>query len=297
MKILMQAGATKTELSYSRWSHAILGQAIDDRGTAAVDFAQSNADCSHLFSYDPKSLNARLDAESFSAEEVEQALSRMEKSHVLIEATTLGFVEILLCCRALRQLNSTTVSLVYLEPENYFRPRQSLIVHRRDFELSEEVGEFAAVPGNARLLKPDRTKVALFVGFEGQRMNRFLEQTGVSPSACSIVFGVPAFQPGWEMDAFANNLRVLKGNQMAGRICFCGAQNPLSAYDAVERIYRSCNTGERLLMVPVGTKPHGIGAALFACEHSDAGVVYDNPKRKDKRSGSVGGWHLFDIQF
>jgi hypothetical protein len=183
------------------------------------------------------------------------------------------------------------------EPKDYYRPRRSQIVHRRDFELSDEVEEFAGVPGNTLLLLPDRPlKVVVFAGFEGQRLNRFLEQTGLSPSKCEFIFGVPAFQPGWEMDSFANNFRVLKGEQMTGRVHFCGAQNPASAYDALTRIHGSCN-GERVSVTPIGTKPHGIGSALFLCEHSDVGVVYDNPKRKKDRTDKIGTWHLFNAEF
>jgi hypothetical protein len=170
-------------------------------------------------------------------------------------------------------------------------------VHRRDFDLSDEVDDFTAVPGNTFLLLPERPlKVVVFVGYEGQRLNRYLEQTGVPPSKCSFVFGVPAYHPGWEMNSFANNFRVLKGEQMAGKVFFCGAQNPYSVYVMLNRIYKSCN-GERVSITPIGTKPHGIGSALFLCEHSDVGVVYDNPKRKKERTDKVGTWHLFDVDF
>jgi hypothetical protein len=297
MKILMQAGAHAGDLKFDGWHHAIIGEAIDPRGTAAIDFARANAKSVHTFRYNPKKLLVEFDGESFSAEEPERAFASVGNSPTLLETTTLGFVEILLCCRALKQTKLHSVTLVYAEPQNYYRPRRSQIVHRRDFELSDEVEEFAGVPGNTLLLLPDRPlKVVIFVGFEGQRLNRFLEQTGLSPSKCEFVFGVPAFHPGWEMDAFANNFRVLKGEQMAGKIHFCGAQNPVSAYDALARIYGSCN-GERVSVTPIGTKPHGIGSALFLCEHSDVGVVYDNPKRKKERTDKIGTWHLFDAAF
>jgi hypothetical protein len=293
----MQSGPKSGDLKFDRWDHAIVGEAIDPRGTAAIDFAKENAKSIHTFRYNSKKLLVEFDGQCFSAEEPERAFADLGDSPALLETTTLGFVEILLCCRALKQLKRCPITLVYTEPQNYYRPRRSQIVHRRDFELSDEVEEFAGVPGNALLLLPERPlKVVIFVGFEGQRLNRFLEQTSLSPSKCEFVFGVPAFHPGWEMDAFANNFRVLKGEQMAGRVHFCGAQSPVSAYDALTRIYGSCN-GERVSVTPIGTKPHGIGSALFLCEHSDVGVVYDNPKRKKERTDKVGTWHLFDAEF
>jgi hypothetical protein len=296
MRILMQAGPHSGDLKFEKWHHAIIGEVIDHRGAAAVEFARANAKLVHTFRYNPKRLLVEFDGQAFSAEEPERAFAAIGDAPTLLEATTLGFVEILLCCRALKQTKPHSVTLVYIEPQNYYRPRRSQIVHRRDFELSDEVEEFAGVPGNTLLLLPERPlKLVIFVGFEGQRLNRFLEQTGLSPSKCEFVFGVPAFHPGWEMDAFANNFRVLKGELMTGRVHFCGAQNPLSAYNALAQIYASCN-GERVSVTPIGTKPHGIGSALFLCEHSDVGVVYDNPKRKKDRTDNIGAWHLFDAE-
>lgn len=293
----MQTAPSPEEFVSSRWDHAIIGDSVDSRGAVAIEFAKANSAAIHSFRYNPKALQIEFDGEQFSAEEPEQLFARLAHQSILLEATTLGFVEILLCCRALRQTAQSAVSLVYTEPKNYYRPRRSQIVHRRDFELSNEVEEFMAVPGNTILLSADRAvKSVVFVGFEGQRLNRFLEQTGIPASKCSIVFGVPAFRPGWEMDSFANNFRVLKGDQMAGRIHFCAAQNPLSAYETLKRIYNSCS-GERLLVTPIGTKPHGIGSAFFLSEHPDVGVIYDNPKRKENRSNSVEKWHFFRAEF
>jgi len=297
MTIAMQSGADSGEITGVRWDHIIHGDAIDARGTAAIQFAQNNGPTSHHFKYTPSAFQLIVDGNSYSTEEPELAFASLKDSSILIEATTLGFVEILLCCRGLRDIGIRSLWILYTEPENYYRPQRSHLVHRRDFELSDEVQEFTGVPGNTILLTADRqVKTVALLGYEGQRLARFLEQTGISPGSCSMIFGVPAFHPGWEMDAFVNNFRVIKGRDMAGRVYFCGAHNVLSAYDNLRRIYNSCTT-ERLLIAPIGTKPHGIGAALFLCQHSNAGVVYDNPKRKKDRTDKTGAWHLFEIEF
>ena len=62
-------------------------------------------------------------------------------------------------------------------------------------------------------------------------------------------------------------------------------------------MYNSCGDEERLIILPIGTKPHGIGAALFACEYNDVGVVYDYPAKRQERSKSIGDWHLFNVDF
>jgi len=297
MRITMQSDLNPNDLELTLWDYAITGDAVDLRGEAAVAFAKTHSRETHNFRYNPKTLQVHFNDKTFDAEEPECILANMSKGSVLLETTTLSFVDILLCCRALKQNCNRELHLVYTEPKNYFKPQRSHISHRRKFDLSDEVEEFTGVPGNTILIMGERPlKVVVFVGFEGQRLSRLLEQTSILPSKCEITFGVPAFHAGWEMDAFSNNLNVLKGSEIASRVHFCGAQNPLSAYDTLQKIFDSCYD-ERLLVAPIGTKPHGIGTALFLCEHPNVGVVYDNPKRKEKRTENVETWHLFHAEF
>lgn len=295
MRIDMQAGGTRSEIASGPWGHAILGTSVDPRGEAAAAYVRDHCGEIHRVNYDAKNLEFRFDGVLYSVEEPEYAVSGIARSGVLVEATTLGFVELLLCVRALKNAGASRVSFLYCEPGDYYRPRRSMIVHRRDFELSSEVEQFTAVPGNAILLLQERAvKAVVFLGFEGQRLNRLLEQTGIRPGSCEYVFGVPAFRPGWEMDAFANNVRVIGGEGMAGRVHFCGAHSPMGAYEVLRSVHRSCD-GRRFAIVPIGTKPHGIGAALFLSEEPDVGVVYDCPRLRAERSDSVGTWHLFNV--
>jgi hypothetical protein len=51
-----------------------------------------------------------------------------------------------------------------------------------------------------------------FLGYEEHRFGVALEDfhRTLRPEDCSIVFGVPAFQPGWEMNSLTNNLRIIR---------------------------------------------------------------------------------------
>jgi hypothetical protein len=300
MRISMQSGARSELLSHSNWSVGIVGGVVDDRGDAARAFTKGNSAALHTLRYLPDPPGLEFDGHDWAAEEMESILSNLTAESILLEATTLGFVEILLTCRALKDLGGSQISILYTEPKRYKRPRESLVLHRRDFELSSEVEGFSGVPGSVFMLREDRpTKAVFLVGYEGQRLEQALEQTGVRPSDCSIVFGVPAFQAGWEMDSFANNIRILRQRDVTGEILFGGAQSPQAAYSAIQKVNQSCDRdrGERLIIAPIGTKPHGIGAALFACNHPDVGIIYDHPHRSQGRTNAVSTWHLFDISF
>lgn len=300
MRIRMQSGVSSTGLAYSPWSSAVIGVPLDDRGAAAIAFAERSARKIHTISYSANPPSVKFDNEICEVESLANLIKDEVGEPLLLEATTLGFVEILLTLRAAKESGQKKVSILYTEPRSYRRSLSQLVLHRRDFELSDEVEDFSGVPGSLFMLRDDRRAKAVFlVGYEGQRLEQALEQTGVRPSDCSVVFGVPAFQAGWEMDSFANNIRVLRQRDVTGEVLFGGAQNPLSAYRAIARVHASCDRsrGERLIVAPIGTKPHGIGAAVFVCDHDDVGLIYDHPRRSSGRSDDVASWHLFEVGF
>ena len=296
MKIRMQSGANREALTYTSWNSAIMGEIVDERGEAAHRFAKEHSANIHTLIYDPRTFQVTLNGVVLPAEDLAGAIATHASQSLLLETTTLGFVETLFCCRATRR-QTAALSLLYIEPAQYHRPQHGRVLHRRDFDLSHEVEDFSGIPGAAFMLRDDRpTRAVFLVGYEGQRLEQALDQTAIRPSKTAIVIGVPAFKPGWEMDAFANNVGVIHERHLERGAFFAGAQNPAAAYRALDRIYRSCEHGERLLVGPIGTKPHGIGAALFACDHPEIGVIYDHPKRSKGRSTKIGSWHLFNIE-
>ncbi len=295
MTIGMQSGARPADLTAPRWSLAVVGGAVDERGKTAIDFCKTRAETTAVATYDPDEIMLSIGNCRYSADDLEGLAQAVPSRSLLLEATTLGLVEVFLFCRAAREAGFGGVSLLYVEPSGY-RADRSQVLLRRDFELSDNVPSFTGVPNAVLLRELTKTRFVFLVGYEGQRLERAIEQTDARPSDCSIVFGVPAFQPGWEMDSFANNIRVIHDRGI-GELCYTGAQNPAGAYAALERLHASCEPGQRLLVSPIGTKPHGIGAALFACDHEHVGLLYDNPARKQGRTIQVATWHLFDVAF
>lgn len=301
----MQEGESESELDVSHYDAAIVGRALDDRGRSAVDFLARKSAKVITIEYDPKEFMLDIDGTKLHADDFEDFLISLKSKSIILESTTLGFVEMFLCCRALWNLGAKGISFLYVEPLNYSLREstfhRSKLLHKRDFELSDEVPGYKAIPG-ATLILTDKVsqRTVFFLGYEERRLDRALEDHQmIQPSSCSVVFGVPAFEPGWEMDAFANNIRVIKERKIKGGIHFCGAENPASAVEVLNRISRELAPGERLFIGPIGTKPMGIGVALFASTRpNDVGILYDHPKRREKRSSKVARWHLYkaDLQ-
>ncbi len=109
------------------------------------------------------------------------------------------------------------------------------------------------------------------------------------------MFGVPAFKAGWEMDAVANNIAVIREQNIREGLHYCGAENPASVVDVLESLEAGLDANQRMFVAPIGTKPHGIGVALFASERKDIGIIYDHLRRKQGRTTAVENWHLFSV--
>ncbi|MDT7543142.1 MAG: hypothetical protein QOE33_3046 [Acidobacteriota bacterium] len=299
----MQEGESESELNIANYDVAIVGRALDDRGRSAVNFLAHKSVKVVTIEYDPDEFKLDIDGTKLHADDFETFLVSLKRKSIILESTTLGFVEMFLCCRALWNLGATGLSFLYVEPLNYSLREttfnRSQVLHKRDFGLSVEVPGYKAIPG-ATLILTDRVpqRTVFFLGYEERRLDRALEDHQmIQPSSCSVVFGVPAFKPGWEMDAFANNIRVIKERNIRGGIHFCGAENPASAIEVLNKISQELVPGERLFIGPIGTKPMGVGVALFASTRPNVGVLYDHPKRREKRSSNVARWHLYEIEF
>lgn len=280
-----------------RWKFAVVGASLDDRGREAKDFIQSSCEKLCQIGYSTENLSFTIDGNEVSEIQIADLL-RSEGEELIIECTTLGFIELAILCRLARQVGVKALSLLYLEPLRYSAPWTSEITRVRDFDLSDEVELYTAVPGWVkRLDQYSGQTVVFFLGFEGQRLAQALEQLAIAPKSAKVVFGVPAFKPGWEMNAFANNIDVIEDGGIKGGISFCGADNPKAVIELLEQALLPHKNEGTLFVVPIGTKPHGIGVALFAACHPEVGLLYDCPKKREKRSSRRATWHLYDVSF
>ena len=98
------------------------------------------------------------------------------------------------------------------------------------------------------------------------------------------------------MDSIANNIAVIREENISGGVYYCGAENPASVVEVLGQIHSALQPGERLFVAPIGTKPHGIGVALFVAQHPRVGVLYDHPQRSSGRTERLGNWHLYSVQ-
>ena len=278
MKLRLQERVCEGEIDWGNWQVAIHGEPIDDRGRSVLREVMGRA-VSTRGQYSPDTLEVAIDSKSIPVDELAGTLGLKPSDRVLLEATTLGLAEIVLCCKVLRALGHDGFDIVYVEPDEYHRPQFERLLHRRDFELSSVVPGIWAIPGSA-ILRGDRKpfRSVFFVGDQDARLRRAFEELQmVKAEKSSITLGVPAFKAGWEMYAMANNIPVIREHNIRGGIHFCGADNPYAVYELLCEVYEGLEGEERLVLAPIGTKPHGIGVALFAAIRDDVGILLRSP--------------------
>ncbi len=298
MNILMQEAVTNSSLHSALHSVALVGDAVDDRGRAAHSYLTGLGATLVCVKYIPGSFQVSIGGKLIEADQLDPML-RQYGPVLMLEATTLGIAEILLLSRAANEADMSGIDYLYVEPESYFNARRTSLLHKRDFDLSERFPGYRPIPGFiVNLGDPRPARGVLFLGYEERRLDRVLEDHQmIDPRYCTFVFGVPAFRPGWEMNSFSRNLRVMRDKQLKPEIAFAGAENPAAAFEVLEEVRGSLRDQERMFVVPIGTKPAGIGAALFCAVNDSVGVLYDHPERKTGRSEAVAKWHYFSARF
>lgn len=302
----MQYSAQKEALKYGQWDIAYIGKAIDKRGETSINFTTENSSLVYNFNYIPNSFQIQIQEKPYEIEDIH--LHVESTIHVglkiLLDATTLNFAEILLLYNLFKKNDLTSIDILYIEPADYRRKQKISfttidgLLHKRDFELSEQIIGYEAIPGFALTITREVTQKIVFIcGFESERIDRLMEDSDVVSNNCCCIFGVPAFSPGWEMDSFDNNIAIIKDRKISGGVNFCGATNPLSVYDKLEEIYNGLEDDEQMFVVPLGTKPMGIGACIFLLEkpRDKVAVLYDHPTVMKGRALEIANWHLYEV--
>lgn len=280
------------------WDVSVSGDmAIDERSRVACDFSRDHSSRSFHVSFEVAKNLISIDHLEANHGAIRAKLRGVKR--LLIESTTLGCPEILYLLRAAQTESVETVSFLYLEPLEYRRTLKGLLAEHRDFDLSEN-SRFRSLLGfMANLNEVSHGQAVFFLGFEKARLGQALEQEeSLQQWSKHAVFGVPAFESSWEIDSIANNIQHLASSDY--QIQFVPAAGVSAAYGLLNRLLQDDKTDSPIVVAPLGTKPHTIGASLFLVEHNAfdrAILLYDHPLRRQDRSYKVRRWHLYDVCF
>jgi hypothetical protein len=173
---------------------------------------------------------------------------------------------------------------VYVEPGDY---RPSLTPTEGEiFDLSERILGIAPLPGFASLVESSDEAVCFvpLLGFEGTRFAYVLEH--VQPPGGKIVpiVGVPGFRPEYPFYTYHGNRSPLLETRAWRNVRFARANCPFSVFYLLQDIAAAYPL-DTLKIAPIGTKPHALGAVLYAmATYKPVELVYDHPIRKPTRT-------------
>jgi hypothetical protein len=182
------------------------------------------------------------------------------------------------------QRKKLEINVIYVEPYSYkIEQFKSEGVFN---DLSEKIDEIEPLPGFANIIPDtDDMKFVALLGFEGGRFTYLLER--IQPPRDSIipVIGVPGFRFEYPFVALWGNRLPLEETNSWDNIRYITSNSLVDVFFLLEKILYQPSENAKITLAPIGTKPHAIGAILFAIKHPKrVEIVYDNPKRKITRT-------------
>lgn len=183
--------------------------------------------------------------------------------------------------------NGMDVRVVYSEPHGYLL--DEFKKEGVDHDLSESFDGVNPLPGFAIVL-PHRTE-PIFVsmlGFEGGRLKYLITTQQPTFDKIRPVVGVPGYQIEYPFEAYWGNRNSLRTTKAWEHMEYAEANSIVDSYLILKKISFD-NRNPNMVIAPIGTKPHAIGAILYAIKNPmKVELLYDNPKRSLNRTDGIG---------
>jgi hypothetical protein len=187
------------------------------------------------------------------------------------------------------------VIVLYAEPNDYRKnitPTEGQI-----FDLSLSIQGIAPIPGFASLADEFENRECFIplLGFEGNRLAHMVEHVQPERGKMIPVIGVPGFRAEYVFHAFHGNRVALSETQSWKQVRFAPANSPFALCYLLETVADE-HPSDLLKIAPIGTKPHALGAFLFAIRaRRQVEFIYDFPIRRPKRTSGVSRVFAYDV--
>jgi len=269
------------------------GESLDNRSDEVFSYYSNIISNKYKITYDENKFELIINGDTKIRHHLfgENFIETLSFQNYYIDATSLGFAEILLILHNLNKLKSLrSIKIVYAEPKKYKKDKSTPF--KDDFDLTKVLGNFNKIPPYLLPIDSNSPSKAILIpclGFENNRLGRIMESDdGARYEKYIPILGLPAFNPSWENISLRRHHQELKN---ITDIKFSPANNPYETYQVLDDIYKN-NFRKTLVLAPIGTKPHGIGAIIFLINKDEEGIkiglTYDFPKKKENRTDGIG---------
>ena len=235
-----------------------------------------------------------------SADNISSLLNKYTKQSIYIDVTGLdNRICAPLIRRAIEQVKTSEnlkLNVMYAEPGTYnIKKFKAENVFN---DLSEKIEGIEPLPGYATIFPDGNIEDELlvaFLGFEGGRYTYVLENVQTPNENIIPVIGVPGFRPEYPFLTYWGNRFSLYESETWRKQKLVSANSLVEVYLMLQKMIKE-NPNKRIKVAPIGTKPHAIGAMISAVMNErNIEIVYDNPKRRIKRSEGIGNINEFKV--
>jgi len=149
----------------------------------------------------------------------------------------------------------------------------------KNYQFSDGLKENIYIPGYYG--RPDFSKPWIYIfllGFEGTRSISILKQN--QPDYIKAIIAEPGYQNDYNTKAIEINKAFLSEAHICNNeIIRIDAGNPVEICNCIIDIYNDFKEDANICLVPLGTKPHALGAGMAALLRTDIAIMYQVPKR------------------
>lgn len=200
---------------------------------------------------------------------------KVSEKNILLDISSLNNVLIMFLTKQL--LTKVTPKLFFA---SYIRPEKYIIESGNiGLELSQKIGAVEAVPGFAKR-ETNKQTLCAFIGFEGVRLKGVLETVHSFDKLIPIV-AFPSGAPQWFNVTMWNSMDILQSEGKNLSVYKCYSE---SVFEAVDVLKKSFSQDEAVVLAPLGTRPHSMACAVYACLHDATRIVYDFVTENEHRA-------------
>ena len=210
----------------------------------------------------------------------------ISNNNVLLDMSSLDNVLIMfLTKQLLTKVLPNSFFASYIRPQNYISESANV-----GYELCQQIGAVDAVPGFTKRESENQTLCA-FLGFEGVRLKGVLETVHGFEKLVPIV-AFPSGLPQWYNVTMWNSMDVLQSEGKNLSVCKCYSE---SVFEAVDLLNNTIAQDETVVLAPLGTRPHSMACAIFACQHEATRILYDFVVENDHRAIGISDITIYHL--